>query len=383
MKRILILTADVGFGHRSAAQAVAEALELGHPQQCESTILNPVYERNASFLLRNPMRDYDRTVTHWTAYYRLTYALSDTRLACRLLDGLMRMLLTPLMARLLEEFQPEAVLSTYHIYNPPLRAAINSLGASIPLFSVVTDLENVHKMWLRPGPDRIFVASQAARAEALARGLPGEQVIATGVPVNPSFGDAAKSRQELRRELGWQAQLTTLLAVGSRRVETMLAHLQAINQSGLPLQIAAVAGGDARLHQKLQAIDWRIPAHIYGFVEQMPDLMRAADLLISKAGGLIVAEGLACGLPLLLIEFIPGQETGNVRFVQENHAGRLAGSPQETLSILRSWLQDGGQILQETAAHARQIGRPKAACQVAETIWGAIQPPEIKTRSFP
>jgi 1,2-diacylglycerol 3-beta-galactosyltransferase len=372
-KRILILTADAGFGHRSAAQAVSEALSFKFPQQCDSTILNPVYERNGPFPLRYAMRDYDRTVTRWTAYYRLTYALSDTRLACRLLDGVMRILLARLMARLLDEFQPDAVLSTYHIYNPPLRAAIDRRGASIPLFSVVTDLQNVHKMWLQPGPDRVFVASQAARAEALACGLPGEQVIASGVPVNPRLGEETKSRTDLRRELGWEAQLTTLLAVGSRRVETLLSHLEAINQAGLPLQVAAVAGGDVRLHEKLQAIHWRIPAHIYGFVDQMPDLMCAADLLISKAGGLIVAEGLACGLPLLLIEFIPGQETGNLRFVQENHAGRLAGSPQETLSILRSWLQDGGLILQETAAHARQIGRPRAACQVADTVWEAIR----------
>jgi 1,2-diacylglycerol 3-beta-galactosyltransferase len=375
-KRILILTADAGFGHRSAAQAVAEALALEHPQQCESTLINPVSERNGPFPLRSAMRDYDRTVTHWTAYYRFTYALSDTHLVCRLLDGIMRILLTRLMARLLDEFQPDAVLSTYHIFNPPLRAALDRLGASIPLFSVVTDLENVHKMWLLPGPNRIFVASQAARAQALACGLPGEQVIASGVPVNPRFGEETKSRQDLRRELGWETQPTTLLAVGSRRVETLLAHLEAINQAGLPLQVAAVAGGDARLLKKLRAIQWRIPAHIYGFVEQMPDLMRAADLLVSKAGGLIVAEGLACGLPLLLIEFIPGQETGNVAFVQANHAGRLAGSPRETLSILRSWLQDGGQILLETATNARRIGRPKAACQVAETVWKAIQSPE-------
>jgi UDP-N-acetylglucosamine:LPS N-acetylglucosamine transferase len=372
-KRILILTADAGFGHRSAAEAVAEALSMQYPQSCETTVINPVYERNGPFPLRNTMRDYDHTVTRWQAYYQLTYALSDTRLVCRLLDRAMRVLLTRLMTGLLDELQPDLVLSTYHLYNPALRAAIDRRGVAIPLFNVVTDLKNVHKMWLQPGPDRIFVASQSVSGEAIAYGMAGEQVIASGVPVNPRFGEETKSRQDLRRELGWEAQLTTLLAVGSRRVETLLAHLEAINQAGLPLQVAAVAGGDARLFQKLQAIQWRIPVHLYGFVDQMPELMRAADLLVSKAGGLIVAEGLACGLPLLLIEFIPGQETGNVRFVQENHAGRLAGSPWETLSILRSWLQDNGQILRETAANARRIGRPRAACQVAEKIWEAVR----------
>jgi UDP-N-acetylglucosamine:LPS N-acetylglucosamine transferase len=372
-KRILILTADAGFGHRSAAEAVAKALDDLYPQFCESTVINPVYERNGPFPIRNAMREYDDTVTRWPAYYRLTYVLSDTQPVCRLLDGAMRFLLTKLMARLLEEFRPDAVVSTYHIYNPALRAAIDRMGLRLPLFSVVTDLEKVHKMWLQPGPERIFVATKAVRRDALACGRLPEQVIATGIPVNPRFGEAAKSKQALRQDLGWEEGLTTLLAVGSRRVETLLAHLKAINQAGLPLQLAVVAGGDERLYQKLQAVEWRIPAHIYGFVEQMPDLMQAADLLVSKAGGLIVAEGLACGLPLLLIEYIPGQETGNVRFVCENEAGYLAASPQESVSVLKSWLQDGGQRLQEAAARARQIARPKAACQVAEIIWEAIR----------
>jgi 1,2-diacylglycerol 3-beta-galactosyltransferase len=372
-KHILILTADAGFGHRSAAQAVSEALNLTFPNLCDCTIINPVYERDGPFPIRNAMRNYDRTVTRLPAYYRLTYALSDTRLVCSLLDCLMRIMLKRLMTGLLLEFQPDAVLSTYHIYNPPLRAAIDQLDSAIPFFSVVTDLENVHKMWLRPGPERIFVASQAVRLEALACGLNGEQLIASGIPVAPRIGSEMKSRQALRRELGWHEDITTLLAVGSRRVETLLAHLQAINQAGLPLQLAAVAGGNESLFRQLKAVNWRFPAHIYGYVDRMSDLMLAADLLISKAGGLIISEGLAAGLPLLLIEYIPGQESGNVRFVCDNHAGRLAASPQETLSMIEDWLQDGGRGLHVAAVNARQIGRPDAARHVAEIVWGAIQ----------
>jgi 1,2-diacylglycerol 3-beta-galactosyltransferase len=372
-KRILILTADAGYGHRSAAQAVSAALSLKYPDLCECRVINPVYERDGPFPLRNAMRNYDRTVTRFPAYYRLTYALSDTHLVCSMLDRMMRIMLKRLMTELLVEFMPDAVISTYHIYNPALRAAIDRLDASIPLFSVVTDLENVHKMWLHPGPDRIFVASQAARLEALACGLNAEQVIASGIPVNPRFGSETISKQALRRELGWADGLITILAVGSARVETLLAHLQAIDQAALPLQLAAVAGGDESLFRKLKAVNWRIPAHIYGFVDRMSDLMLAADLLMSKAGGLIVSEGLAGGLPLLLTEYIPGQESGNVRFVCDNHAGRLAASPRETLSIIEHWLQDGGRGLHVAAANARQIGRPNAACHVADTIWGAIQ----------
>ena len=109
-------------------------------------------------------------------------------------------------------------------------------------------------------------------------------------------------------------------------------------------------------------------------------MMRAADGIVCKAGGLIVTESLASGLPMMLIDVIPGQETGNAQYVIDGGAGRIAHDPIEALEIMCHWLNQGGQQLADQAANARQLGRPRAAYDIAELAWTAAQRgPQIKT----
>ena len=133
--------------------------------------------------------------------------------------------------------------------------------------------------------------------------------------------------------------------------------------------LAAVAGGNDELYGKLQAADWHIPVTLYNFVDNMSDMLHAADCVVSKAGGLIVTESLACGLPLLLVQVIPGQETGNAELVTREGAGELVLEPLAFLEALGDWLADGGRLYHERAANARRLGRPEAAFDAVDLIW--------------
>ena len=101
----------------------------------------------------------------------------------------------------------------------------------------------------------------------------------------------------------------------------------------------------------------------------MPTLMHAADFIVCKAGGLIVTEALACGLPIMLIDVIEGQETGNAEFVVENGAGEVARMPLDMLETLYHWLSNDAKLLQIRANNARRVGRPQAADEIAELAW--------------
>jgi 1,2-diacylglycerol 3-beta-galactosyltransferase len=105
----------------------------------------------------------------------------------------------------------------------------------------------------------------------------------------------------------------------------------------------------------------------------MPQFMHAADGIICKAGGLIVTESLACGLPLLLVDVLPGQEEGNAAFVVEGGAGELAPDPIDALEVMCHWPDKDGALLTERARNARALGRPRAAYDVAEQAWQAAQ----------
>ena len=164
-----------------------------------------------------------------------------------------------------------------------------------------------------------------------------------------------------------------MLVVGSKRVQGLPDFLRVLNHSALPLQLAIVAGGDDELYTELQRIEWHLPAHLYNWVADMPSLLHAADCVISKAGGLIIAETLACGLPLLLIDVLPAQEKGNVDIVLQSGAGELALTPGAALEVLYHWLADGGALLTQRASNARAVGRPLAALDIAEFVMSHIQ----------
>jgi 1,2-diacylglycerol 3-beta-galactosyltransferase len=111
----------------------------------------------------------------------------------------------------------------------------------------------------------------------------------------------------------------------------------------------------------------------------MVPLMQAADLVLCKAGGLVTSESLACGLPPLYVDIIPGQEKGNADYVVGHGAGEVAKSPLATLEILCHWLENDDALLHERAENARRLGRPRAALDVAELIWDAAQEAAGKT----
>ncbi|TFG72686.1 MAG: hypothetical protein E4H27_02165, partial [Anaerolineales bacterium] len=242
----------------------------------------------------------------------------------------------------------------------------------IPMLSVVTDLVSVHGQWFHKSADLCLVPTDLVRDQAIDHGLNPYKVHITGIPIHP---DLARNRDRavLRAEMGWRVDLTTVLVVGSKRVGNMEDMLRALNHSGLPLQLIVITGGNDVLYQQLQDVAWHKEALIYNFVTNLPDMMHAADFIMCKAGGLIVSESLACGLPLLLIDVLPGQEVGNAEYVVQHNAGELAPSPLDALEIMYHWLAHDSALLSEISQQARKLGQPRSAYTVADYVWAAAQ----------
>jgi len=373
-KRLLILTADAGFGHRSAANAIAAALQETHGSECTIEIVNALDDARTPALLRDSQSDYDRLVREMPALYEVGYQASDASAPSTLVESALTVLLFEVMLDLVHRIQPDVIVTTYPLYQAPLGAVFSITRRYIPLLTVITDLATVHRLWFSSVPHLCLVPTEIVRDLALEYGLAPGRVEITGLPVQPALA-REDDRSALRAELGWSLRpdLKTVLAVGSKRVGGMGEMLRALNHSGLPLHLAVVAGGDNDVFQRLQAEQWHVPARICNFVGNMPTLMRAADCILCKAGGLIVTESLACGLPLLLIDVIPGQETGNANYVVDGGAGELAATPLDALEIVCHWLDQDGALLAKRASNARCLGRPRAAYEVAERVWSAAE----------
>ncbi len=289
-KKILILTADMGFGHRSAANAIAAALQKMHGPECVVEIVNPLDDEHTPAFLRESQSDYDKLVRDMPEVYRLRYQFSDNTVPNAIVENALTVMLFKILRDLLLRFKPDVVVSTNNMYPAPVSAVITVMDLGIPAFTVVTDLVDVHKAWLHDGADMILLPTREARTQALHNKVAKEKLVVTGIPVNPGLAEETRSPAEIRQAMGWQPDLTTVLVVGSKRVNNLEGVLHVLNHSGLPIQMPIIAGGDGALYRSLVRTDWHRPVYLYNFVENMPDFLCAADCIVSKAGGMIVTE---------------------------------------------------------------------------------------------
>ncbi len=372
-KRVLILTADAGFGHRSAANAIAEALQETHGAECTYEIVNVLDDERTPQLLRDSQSDYDRIARELPDVYKFAYEATDANAPSAIMDRGLQVMLYNAMRQVVGDKQPDVIISTYPLYQAPLGAVFSLTKKFIPLVTVVTDLVTVHQIWFSPYPDLTVVPTAAVRDLAIAAKVPAEQIEVIGIPVHPRLSQETRDKAAIRAELGWDPNLATLLIVGSKRSSLYIDVAHVLNHSGLPVQLIVATGGDEERYAELQKIEWHRPAHVYNFVKNMPTMMRAADAIVCKAGGLTTTESLACGLPLMLTDVIPGQETGNAEYVVNGGAGEMIDEPLMALETVCHWLLNDGQLLKERSVNAAKLGRPRAAYDIVERAWTLMQ----------
>ncbi len=386
-KNILILTADAGFGHRSTANALAKAFELRYEQRAQVVIANPLDDPQAPSLLRSAESDYDKLARDWPQFYKLGYHMTDLAMTTSVTEMVYVVLTYDIIGRLLRQHQPDVVVITFPTYQYPLEAYRRLNAETIPMATVVTDLVSLQRLWFDKDTDLYLVPTQIAADLAVERGVDEERVHVTGLPVNPSLADLPASRAEARMKLGWNPDLFTILVVGSKRVEGLDQFVNVLNHAGFPYQIVAVAGGNDELYETWLSTEWHVQTHVYNFVSNMPDFQKVADCVISKAGGLIVTESLACGLPMFIMQVIPGQETGNAQLLVEEGAADMTLQPLELLKGMAHWFADDGRLYRQRKANAQRLGRPQAAYDAADLIWnlaetGVVVPPSRLTTSI-
>ena len=373
IKRILILTADAASGHHSAANAIALALQATYGERCKVEIANALDDERVPSVLYESRTDYDRLVREMPEIYRLRYQISDSAIPSTILESIVTVMLYRVIQDLVQRYEPDAIIVTH----PTVLAAVGAVIAlgkvNIPLFTVMTDLSQTHRLWFNPAADMLMAPGNLARQAAVESGFPVEKIELTGIPVHPALVNEPRSKQEIRAGLGWRPDLTTVLVVGGRRVKNLENVLHVLDHSGLPLQYILVAGGDDGWFVRLKADQWHSVAHLDHSVEITPACLRAADLVICKADSLIVTEALACGLPMLLVDVIPGQEEGNAEYVIKNGAGLIAQTPIDALEIVFHWLNNDQKLLLETARAAGKMGKPQAAFAVANLVWSIIE----------
>ncbi len=365
-RRFLFLFSDTGGGHRACAEAVRQALQLRYGEGVEVAMVD-IFRASRRFPFDRfpelwPVMIRGRGIP-WGAFYRLSNHPRLVRTAHAAFWPYVR---DSLLA-LLRAHPAEVIVSFHGIPNLSLLWAWRRLERRPPLVSVTQDLVSVHAAFFPPGFALYFVPTEEARARAIAWGAPPERVQVIGDPVRPSVvRDATLPQTEARRRLGLEGGPWVLVTGGGAGQTVRL--LAALARRRAWTRVAVVSGRDEALVRRLRGM--RLPLHlrVEGFVERIGLWLRAADVVVTKAGPNTLAELFVAGRPAVLYTAIPGQESGNVAYAVENGAAFWAPSPRSAASATVRLLEDAA-LRRRMGEAASRLARPQAADVVARAIY--------------
>ncbi|MCU0490699.1 MAG: glycosyltransferase [Chloroflexaceae bacterium] len=335
---VVFALSDTGGGHRSAAVAIAAALQETS-SETSSSMLDVLIATNVPFLRESP-RLYDSLSTRWLRLYDSAFQLTDGTMRVNLLSQLAYLLGRGKLNQAIRQANPQIVVVTHPLVGRLMVAVRKATGLAFPIVTVVTDLVSLHAAWTCPGVDLALVPTEESYTLMERRGMPAERMVQTGFPVHPKFVRYACSQAESRRELGLHVGQTTVLVtgggVGSGNLGELVLHLE---QQLPACQVLVVTGKNKKLYQELQSAVRSPLIKLYGFVDNMEVLMAASDIVVTKAGPGTLMEALVMRRPAIVTEAVGMQERGNIDFVLGRGLGAFCPSPQQIVAAINELSQ--------------------------------------------
>lgn len=376
-KRVLFLMSDTGGGHRATAEAVRDAMYAKYGDQVEAKLVDVF--RASQFPMNYMPEFYPWIVNHSPSSWGMGYKLSNSKRRAAVLSRTMYLANAKRFRRMLDENPADVVVSVHSVITRPVMRTLMMQEERPPFVTIVTDLVTTHMFWYDRRSEITLVPTQAAFDRGIEAGLKPDKMRITGLPVHPKFTKALVGQAEARQKLGWDADLPTILMVaGGDGMGPLFKTARAIDAKRMKCQLVIVAGRNESLKKRLEAQTWAQPTHIYPFVTNMPELMDAADMIVTKAGPSTITEAAIAGLPMIISDAIPGQEDGNVTYVVENNAGTYTPDPDDVADVVEGWLAQGTDGLRRLSSNARSIANPDAVWEIADEIWEWAQHGKIK-----
>ncbi|XP_031250492.1 monogalactosyldiacylglycerol synthase 2, chloroplastic-like [Pistacia vera] len=375
-KNVLILMSDTGGGHRASAEAIRDAFKIEFGDEYR-IIVKDVWKEYAGWPLNDMERSYKFMVKHGQLWKVAFHSTSPRWIHSWYLAAMAAYYAKEVEVGLME-YKPDVIISVHPLMQHiPLRVLKwQGLQKKVIFVTVITDLNTCHPTWFHPGVDRCYCPSQEVAKRALLDGLEETQISVFGLPIRPSFARAVLSKDDLRQELEMDSNLPAVLLMGGgegmgpvRKTARALGESLFDKESGKPMgQLIIICGRNKTLASSLQSDEWMIPVKVRGFETQMEKWMGAVDCIITKAGPGTIAEALIRGLPIILNDYIPGQEKGNVPYVVDNGAGVFTRSPKETAKLVAEWFSTKTDELKRMSENSLKLAQPEAVFNIVKDI---------------
>lgn len=365
--KVLFITAPIGSGHIRAAQAVSGVLRSTYHSNVR--IAN-VFDFFSPWLGKTVLKMYLKILALFPQLYGRMYQWGNDGSLALIGRQIISRFLARRMKHFILDYNPSVIVCTHATPAGLVAQLLKNRDVSVPSVAIITDFV-VHRLWVYPELDYYFVARPAMQEYLQQYGIGPEKSQVSGIPVDLKFGEPF-NRLQMEQKLHLAHAIKTILIMGGGAgvlpIDEIIAACDTLD---IPLQLIAITGNNIKMNEKLRHISLAPQHHlrVEGFVDNVHEFMAAADLLISKPGGMSSAEALSRGLPILIYAPIPGQEQANTQYLLEQNAALRADSLSELRSLLTGLLiQHSGQLT-SLKQQALRLGRPAAAEAIAERIF--------------
>lgn len=374
MKKILIFYGSYGGGHLSAAKSIRDYIEKNYSDS-QVELVDCVEYVNKLFnkLTTKAYKDFSKNARWiWKHLYYDSESGSLSRI-CNTINRLMAIKLN----RLIQEFQPDLIIST-HPFSSQMCAILKEKGKlNCKVATILTDYAP-HNQWLVKSEfiDYYFVAQQGMVNDLVSRGVNKDKIHVTGIPLSSRFLQSY-NKQKILEDYGLTSDKNTILFFAGGEFgfgkDKTFNRLKAIIDNLPNLQVVAVAGRNEKMKERFDELvkTTRTESNvkILSFTNQVPELMSVSDLVITKPGGLTTTESLASGLPLIIIDPLPGQEEENAEFIENSGAGIWVKDSDNIETILLNIFNNPDK-LENMKSKARLIAKKNSTQNIVETLLG-------------
>lgn len=347
-----------------SAEALQKAAKILYPEA--KVVILDTFRYTNPFLDKAMFGTYIRILKMAPSFYGYLYRRSEHRnaLSSRSKLGFNRLinaLTAPKLSEYVKYFCPQIIVCT-HPFPLGVAAGMKKRGVfQGALYAAITDF-TIHSFWVFPEVDFYIVGSEHLLEHREKTGLEKGHILSTGIPIDPAFEENFE-KNTLRQRLGLQSGLATILIMGGGLgMGPLLAAVQTLDRLCNSCQLIVVAGKNKSLFEKLNRLAPGLSCEIkaLGFVDNIHELMQASDLIVGKAGGLTCAEALAAGLPMFILDPLPGHEERNTEFLTNLGAGYRV-KENNLAGLIRTCLLNPEQMAR-MAKNALRLGKPGAAC---------------------
>jgi len=349
---------------------VNQALEQAYPGSFAPVIYDPLLGPDAPLALRCLVRLYGPAIRLTPWLWGLLWRSFNSPRTLRLSRQTFLRPVYRIVAAAVQDHQPAVIVAFHPFTTDPAARAVGFSAPHARTITVVTDLVTAHRSWRDAATDRIIVPSAPLRHSCRMDDIGEDRCAEIGLPVAAEFAQPVledAERGALQRALGLRGgRFMVLLTGGAEGSGRLYRRAAAILRRTEEFDVAVICGRNDVLRRRLQRLarraDGRLTVH--GFVDNMADWLRCADVVVGKAGPGTIAEATCCATPLLLTSYVPGQEQGNAEFVVSAGAGRQVPRLRDMVADL-TWLWEHPDELAQMRKASASISRPEAAAEIA------------------